>query len=561
MEKVLFALGHRTTEEFLENALRNEFYFVGAVVSKEGLLEKAKITRPNIVILREGLSGNANILDVAYTLVNELNHTRVIFLAGDRKQGDALLANLVNIGIYDILYGGRLNMEDLIKLMRVPNERRDVAYLQPKPVFDEKLGGVSFETNNMQPREKIIIQERIREVFIDEDNQEIPESQVKRMKEQRKREYGIVEEEEPIAFDNSKFVVLDDEDDEEVIEIHSEPQYEEQPYQKPRQSDYEQVHDYYEEPYKEPEVFQSSYKEPKEETRDGKLKNLFQQTRQRANVPPSNVRNNRGGGNVITFIGSKGGVGTTTLAISFAAHLAKKNKVLYVEVNDVNPSTPMSYNTSNLSHGIETAIQGLLNRKYKSVHDAIVTHSDLIERDDPNFRNAYKKYPKTLDFLTYSNEFIAQINQSHASFKNMVDIEIRELYLFLTYQTNYDYIVFDVQHDYLDAKNFNALAYSNKVFYVVSQDIAAVSYVHKTLHELEKTGLDMKPKTTLLINRYEKSLLSSRDFKSWLEVENILEIPYEPKVVVTAAFNGELLPVATSSGTWRKVWNSLEREL
>ena len=54
MKNVLFAIGHKKTEEILQDALKSEgLNVVGVVTYKSGILKKIEETRPDVVVIRE----------------------------------------------------------------------------------------------------------------------------------------------------------------------------------------------------------------------------------------------------------------------------------------------------------------------------------------------------------------------------------------------------------------------------------------------------------------------------------------------------------------------------
>ena len=144
MEKVLLALGNRNIEQEIVHNIENNFNVVGAVIRKGQILSAVKETRPDILVLRETLEGNENIRDIILKLRTEFPYVRIIFLSGHREVGDKFLSILVTYGIYDILNGGKVTLDDIIGLIYSKNDYKDVLHLQPKIVFDE-LDNISFE--------------------------------------------------------------------------------------------------------------------------------------------------------------------------------------------------------------------------------------------------------------------------------------------------------------------------------------------------------------------------------------------------------------------------------
>lgn len=144
MEKVLLALGNRNIEQEILHNIQNNFNVVGAVIRKGQILAAIKETRPDILVLRETLEGNESIRDIILNIRTEFPYVRIIFLSGHREVGDKFLSILVTYGIYDILNGGKVTLDDIVGLIYSKNDYKDVLHLQPKIVFDE-LDNMSFE--------------------------------------------------------------------------------------------------------------------------------------------------------------------------------------------------------------------------------------------------------------------------------------------------------------------------------------------------------------------------------------------------------------------------------
>lgn len=525
MRKVMFAIGNRDFEDHIRERLSKSYNFVGEVVSKESVLNKVRTVRPDILLLRENLMGKMNILEVVHNLVNEFDDVRIVFLASKREPGDVFLTQLVNYGVYDILHGESAKLGQVERLMSHPNKRSDVQYLQPIPLIDEKTKELLFDGSSVKSKEKVIIQERIKEVFVDSNNnQVIPEQQVKKIRKNQALDLEVLE-------------VFEDEVVEDEIETNEE-KAKEKPKPKPTPK-----------PKQKPKL--------KEKTSEkNSILSMFKNSiPQKTNA---NVLNGRK--QIITFSGARSGVGTSTMATTFAAHLAKSHSVLYVEVNDIQPSTMYWYQSSKTSFGIETLISDLLDSSGNNIEKNIMTHEDLFTLGDENMLKRYKKFPKQLDFLSFSKTYVNRMNHNFEELKELVQKNIRELYIYLDFQTDYDFIIVDVGSDYYDEKVFHGLTYSNKVFYVMNQDIVSIINTENTLHELKKNGLDISKKTVLLINKYDKNAgITSKEISEWVNIPSYHVFPNNIKNVYTASFNGLPLPVYTSD--YRGLLKNLEREL
>lgn len=185
LEKVLLAVGFRQLEEFLEKQLRKEFLFVGTTVYREGIVRSIAQKHPDIVVIRETLDGKENIMKIIYDIRTKFPKIRIIFIAGKREPGDDLLATLVNYGIYDILHGDKIQAQEVVALIRVPNEYKAVQHLQPVPLLDEQRNKMLFEA----PPSVIEEREVIREIYIEKPNvtaekKEAPKQESERLQNQ-----------------------------------------------------------------------------------------------------------------------------------------------------------------------------------------------------------------------------------------------------------------------------------------------------------------------------------------------------------------------------------------
>lgn len=139
MFKIYLAIGHKQLEDFIQNnkglierKLNEEVEFVGVAVYREAIIQGIKEYHPDVVIIREGIQGSLSLTDLVYQIQIISPSTRIIFIAGDRKPGDAFLATLVQYGVYDILVGNKVNVKDILKRIVSPNKMVDVIAFMPK---------------------------------------------------------------------------------------------------------------------------------------------------------------------------------------------------------------------------------------------------------------------------------------------------------------------------------------------------------------------------------------------------------------------------------------------
>lgn len=182
MEKILLGIGMEDAEELLRKAIKtnNPDHVVcdDVIIHKgrEHILEKIKNNNPTVVILRETLKGNDDILQTIYLIKKHFN-TRIIFIAKNRKPGDKLLATLVGYSVFDIIAGTSIHIEEIAKLVDKQNTIKDVIHLLPR-LKDDNYDELLFESEDDKEKE----------------NQEEPEKQ----EEPRTRNpFGIIKRDKP----------------------------------------------------------------------------------------------------------------------------------------------------------------------------------------------------------------------------------------------------------------------------------------------------------------------------------------------------------------------------
>ncbi|NLK63674.1 MAG: AAA family ATPase [Tissierellia bacterium] len=127
MKNVLFAIGHKKTEEILQDALKSEgLNVVGVVTYKSGILKKIEETRPDVVVIRENILGNENILDIIFEIRTQYPAVRVVFFAETEEDGNNMIATLVSYGIYDILSGKKLKLAAMVNIIKTPRTLKDI---------------------------------------------------------------------------------------------------------------------------------------------------------------------------------------------------------------------------------------------------------------------------------------------------------------------------------------------------------------------------------------------------------------------------------------------------
>ena len=235
---------------------------------------------------------------------------------------------------------------------------------------------------------------------------------------------------------------------------------------------------------------------------------------------------------IITFVGGKNGTSTTTLAMNTAFLLAEdEKKVIFVEINEKYPQISYLYDLGYVSEGIDTALDGLMEKKYDKVKSAIVKTEDIRKEKSPMQKN-YRKFPKLLDFLFFSKEYLSGI-------KEPIDLSVsRELYLYLIYQLDYDFVIIDVPSDLANKATIDGIIFSNKVFTVITQDVSSIGYSLFNLNELEKKGIEIKNKNHFIVNKHVKSNFKDNEIKNWIDCSDLITVDECSKEFINANLEG-----------------------
>ena len=264
-----------------------------------------------------------------------------------------------------------------------------------------------------------------------------------------------------------------------------------------------------------------------------------------------NMQNsNISGKNILTFLGCKSGVGTTTVALNTAISLANKNyKVLYLELNKEFSSIAYTYKLGFQDNGIDVAMKQLGENNYDEILDNIILLKDVersVSTEDIMYDN-YKKMPKTLDYLFYSGGYYAgEREYEESSFKDLM--------MFLLVKLDYDYIIFDMNMTTkLDSNNTlvldnilsEVLKFSSKIYYIVTQDLSSVGACISSRKVMKKCNIPVND-FKFIVNKYEpKANLSKEILSEWLKVEVDLVLPNKHKEVLDSSYEG--LPLVIHS--------------
>lgn len=550
MKKIFLAIGFKDLENFLkeskpiiEKHLGETVEFAGEAVYRGGIVQGVTYYKPDIVIIREGLPGNEEFSEIILNLKLNYPDIRIIFLAGNREVGDALLATLVQYGIYDLIVGSKLDCTEIIKKIIRPNTLSDVAYFLPKIKVDERTNKKIFEAPEMPN--------------LTTDQPQVIKS-INDFDEDTSSKRVNVEEE-----DDDDIFVIDEDDFDENIENDFDENI--------------QVKNSIE------EIQEKVQEEVQEETEEEKLRNMrntyvpktknikldiekdIQNKKVNTDEKRINYTNEKQEGSffgnlfkgnkknvervsqqVLTFIGGSRGTGNSQISFNIALDLAERGyKTMYMDLNDKFSPISYIYQLGYSDAGIENLLNSFKTSNYTNMNLGISNSSKILtvtDKDDFLYKT-YSKLPKNIDFLFFSEDYMNRdLNNTNSEI--VEGKYLKDLIIYLFTNNSYDFIVIDTPSDIYNELTENALIYSSKIFFTITQDVGVIGNHIKDLKVMIKKGINFKEKFYYLLNKYENAGISNRDIETLISNDlrfkglDMITIPNINKEILTNNFEG-----------------------
>lgn len=599
LPKVFLAIGMKGMEEFLKKQLSKEFQFVGEAIYREGVINNALQSDPDIIILRETLNGSKNILDIVYDIRLQLPDARIIFLASDRKPGDALLAELVGNGVYDIMTGNRLSAPDVINLMREPNKFSDVAMYRPKVTISKDTKETLFEA----PPIKEVVKQVKQTVFVEGDMPILPptygqtkpaeeDKDEKKRKPKRSRRRFLMGKGEKVETPESSPPVEEPTVEPPKIEFTPEPEVEKVPEKKKERTP--KLHNVKSVPTKnekKPPVptpvpsetppllkFELPDEEPEEVPKSEKPKviekpqfvipepeeKVEEPTKPEPKIemaPPEIVedlivsqpvpskRNEtfqplNSKQKILTFVGGEHGVGNSQVAYNTAIALGKRGfKTIFIELKEEGATIEYLYQLALADKGLDFALRNLSEENFTGIEDSII-RMDEVRKQNTNsiLEVSYRNFPNGVDYLFFSPDYVLETDPK----KKQIDPSLlKEMCMHLFFQLGYHYIVLDTEPDLFNPFSEVALGFGTHIFYTITQDICHIGRAVRNISEINKR-INITNKLYYIVNKFDgQAALSKKDIEDWLKSEVESTIPMLHKDFINANMNG--LPILLSS--------------
>ena len=239
-------------------------------------------------------------------------------------------------------------------------------------------------------------------------------------------------------------------------------------------------------------------------------------------------RANLKNGKIIDVIGSKGGVGSTTLAVNLAASLASQN-----------PSRSVALIDMNLLFG---EIPLFLDFT-PSYHWGEIVRN--ITRLDPTLlMSILHEHPARLHVLPSPS----QLNSTAEATPEIIE------HLLNLMKTIFDYIVVDSGH-VTDQTSMKILELADTVLLVAILSLPCLTNLSKSLQLFEDLGYPEEERTRIIMNRYIKnSDISIKDAEKSIGKEVFHAIPNDFKLTMSAINQGKTLSqIAPKSAVARSI--------
>ncbi len=220
-------------------------------------------------------------------------------------------------------------------------------------------------------------------------------------------------------------------------------------------------------------------------------------------------------GRVITFMGTKGGVGSSTLAHNTAASLAKllDDDVAIIDLD-------LAFGTVSLAFNLESQ---------QGVQDALA-HPERL--DEVLLERFMAKHDEHLFLLTSPGSLNADADIDPEAFDVLLNLVRRTV----------PFIVLDLPHEW-SAWSRHILGVSDEIVLTATLDLASLRDT-KSLYDALSAKRVNDPPLRCIINHegaFKKTQLSVKDFEGAIGSPPILVVPHDPVLFGTAANNGQMI--------------------
>lgn len=450
MEKirVCLAIGNREIEEWMKEKLAEYCKFVGVAIHREQILTMLSQTMPDVLVFDVNLPtsklSGISVDELILKIKTNYSSCRPILLCGNQVPGDEFLTRMVGRGVYDIVCGDTISIQDVCTMIFTPKDYAYASTLQALDVVSDTDMGVRRSQVMQQPTKEQST------VHVQPQKPVVQQPVIQQADEEYSEEYSGVEDTSVLTSDMISG---------------------------PRGIVFSPV-----EEYSEYAVIKSGVKEVGF-TSDGYRNDnvLYSQGPQYQQYQPQY-------GKLLAFTSARQGVGCTSSVINTAmAFACRGKKVLLMDATFGRSSVyqrlglPESYGFT-----VEDTLAAYMNRQD-------ISQMAMGKQRIQNTDSERQKYlPDNLFFLRFSNEF--DMHAELIGFDRLLDG-------FLQY---YDYILVDTSIS--DPKVPTLLEIMKKavrVVLVTLQDVYEVNTANQIMIDYNRV-VQISSKLIVLVNRYQK---------------------------------------------------------
>lgn len=270
-----------------------------------------------------------------------------------------------------------------------------------------------------------------------------------------------------------------------------------------------------------------------------------------------------GDGRVIAFMGTKHGVGNSTVALNTAIALSNAGfKTCYIEINRQFPMVAGFFEFNNIALGLDTALAALQQNNNAMAAKCIIK-PHAVNANNKNLTKIYKRLPGPLHFLLYSNKFVNDCRLGEAPY--LTEEDIKNLTYFLTVKERYSYVIIDIQPDDQNALNmFLTSPYrAHQLVMTMTQDTHGIKTAGVMITALARSrGADLVRNMEFVVTQFSP--------KNRMTINSICEILHIPARRVNKISldsegymnaNYAMVPYVLSNGKYRQEYMDLRMHL
>lgn len=560
-QKVLFAINSRQLEETLEHDLKREFEFVGSATYREILKDKIAKTNPDIVLIREGLPGKESILNILFEIRTKYKNVRVIFMTAKRKPGDMILSEIVSYGIYDIILGEKVRKADIVGMLRKAASFEDASYLRKISQLDERNTTPAFDVQTRVIEKTIIEYVPVPVVEViptPESVQPIPILETVTSVEMPKSPEPLpevtIEEKAEVPEVPEVPIVVTPEVIPVVLSVLPEPtpvvvtpplptKMPEAVAQRPEAT---------KRPSKKSVIPERPIGSTPVSLPAISVDKAF-------SLPIMGGKTTAQSKKIVTFVGAGSGVGNTQIAFNEAVKLGQDgHRVIFLELHRQFSTIDFAFQLGSYNIGIDKALKELQAGNPKRIVDSIITMDMVLSRvDNPQqMQKNYKKMPKTLDFMFYSQDYETLLD------KPEIPTEfLKDLVMYLLLQENYDYVIVDAEPFGTLRSGLNdILSITTQLYVTFNQDVAQIGQAARHLLDLQKR-ININGKVYYIANKYEACSLDVNTMSEWLNEPIAFVFPYAGKEFIQANFLGIPFIQTSKNKELQQVFENLKQHI